>query len=228
MLNRDLFVSKDLPNPLAKEELIKLFKEYKEGNIEAKNKIVNHNIRLVIDLVSKQFNGYVYDQQELVSIGIIGLMNAVDYFDVDKNVAFSTYATKAIIMQILKELKKDKKRIQTISIEEKVCYNEDKEDFKLKDLLFDKNTDMVINYEKKELLNYIYNYIQKLDVKKRKILESYYFKNISQQKIAEKYNISDAYVSLIIRTELAKMKKILIAKKYVEINDKNTKKLIKS
>ncbi|MBQ3021385.1 MAG: sigma-70 family RNA polymerase sigma factor [Bacilli bacterium] len=216
MLNRDLFVSKDLPMPLNQEEIIKLIKEYRNGNIDAREKIINHNIRLVIKLVEKHFNCYYYDQQELISTGIIGLINAVDFFDVDKNIAFSTYASKAIIREIVKEIERNNKRIDAKSIEDSV--SSDFDEIKIKDTLIDKKANLLEKIETDEMLKDIYNYICKLPIKKKEIMELYFFNEnmYTQRDIADMYGLSNSYVSLIIITELKKIRNHLKAKRFIE------------
>jgi len=96
----------NLPDSLSINELNDLFKKMSLGNIEAREKIINHNIKLVIFITMKKFNKINYDKKELVSIGIIGLINAVDTFDMTKNFKFSTYASTCIFNEIHKHLDK--------------------------------------------------------------------------------------------------------------------------
>lgn len=84
MYYNDLFVDRNLPNPLNQKEVYTLFKKMMEGDLCARDKIIKHNIKLVIDIVVNKFSTSPYDLKELVSIGIIGLIKSVDTFDISR------------------------------------------------------------------------------------------------------------------------------------------------
>jgi len=95
-----------LPEPLEKEELYNCFNKMSHGDTLAREEIIRHNIRFVIDRVKKLFNNTPYELNELVSIGIIGLIKSVDTFDIKKGAQFTTYASKCICNEILTFMKK--------------------------------------------------------------------------------------------------------------------------
>lgn len=95
-----------VPEALPKEELEKLFEEAKNGSQEAKNKLVTHNIHLVLYIVTKKFFNVDYDKKDLVSIGNIGLIKAVNTYDPSKEIKFSVYASRCVENEILMFLRK--------------------------------------------------------------------------------------------------------------------------
>jgi len=97
------FINVDLPLPLSMEELYCYFEKMKLGDQNARDVIICHNIRLVIDEVAKKFSNTSYDLKELVSVGLIGLIKSVDTFDISKGFYFSTYAVRCIDNEILIE-----------------------------------------------------------------------------------------------------------------------------
>lgn len=104
----DIFIVSKAPKPLPKSELYDYLKKYSLGDVEAREKIIKHNIRLVINQVKKNFPNTPYERKELVSIGLIGLIKGVDTFDIEKKFAFSSYAIRCIDNEILMFLRKEK------------------------------------------------------------------------------------------------------------------------
>lgn len=121
----ELFIdTKQLPKKSSKEEVLILFKKMKQGDMAAKEKLINHNIRLVLACVYSNFMGFDYDKKELVSIGCIGLIKAVDTYDISKGNEFSSYAWKCITNEIRAFLNKLKPDANVVSIDS-VVYDED-------------------------------------------------------------------------------------------------------
>lgn len=88
MIENNLFIEADLPPVLNKKQINEYFKKYKEGDLEARNIIIIHNIKLVLNRVSLKYWNTLYDEKDLVSIGLIGLVKSVDTFDITKNFEF--------------------------------------------------------------------------------------------------------------------------------------------
>lgn len=101
-----------LPEPLSKEEELKYLKEFENGSMEAKNKLIEHNLRLVVYL-SKKYENTKIDLEDLVSIGTIGLIKGINTYKIDKNIKLATYASRCIDNEILMYLRKNKKETQT-------------------------------------------------------------------------------------------------------------------
>ena len=108
-MNTDELFSGDLPNKLSKEEIHELLRKMHEGSLKARDELIVHNIKLVLHEVLVKFNGFDYDKKDLISSGNIGLIRAVDTYDMSKGVEFSTYAVRCIDNEILMHLRKIKK-----------------------------------------------------------------------------------------------------------------------
>ena len=96
MLN-NFYISENIPNPLTNEELLDNFIKLSEGDMNAREKLITHNMRIVIEVVNKNFDITPYDKEELISVGLIGLIKSVDAFDINRQVPFYSYAKKCII-----------------------------------------------------------------------------------------------------------------------------------
>lgn len=217
----NIFIESKLPNPLDEEETNKLFDLIKKGDLNARNKIVIHNIRLVLSRIINRFAIFNIDKEDLVSIGNIGLIKAVDTFDNTKKVKFNTYATTCIDNEIIMYLRKEKNKNLISSIDDEYC--KDKK-IKIKDTLED-NIDIEKDYLDKEIYAFINEFIEKLSPRDKEIIIKrfgfYGNKTHTQRELAEEFNITKAYVSLIIINNLNKIKKSLLYKGFIEQN--NTK-----
>lgn len=124
------------PPPLPKEEEAAILRRVQEGDEEAKNKLIEHNLRLVAHVVKKYSNSY--EQDDLISIGSIGLMKAVSTFDVGKGVSFATFAARCIENEILMLFRSNKKYKNEVSLSEPVGTDKDGNELTLYDLLSEK------------------------------------------------------------------------------------------
>lgn len=100
--------SDKLPPPLTKEEELSYIIKCQNGEIEAKNKLIEHNLRLVVFL-AKKYENTGYELEDLVSIGSIGLIKGIETYKIDKNIKLATYASRCIANEILMFLRKNKK-----------------------------------------------------------------------------------------------------------------------
>ena len=134
MIDNQLFIDGyELPKPLEKKEVYDLLEKIKQGDNNAIKKLAEHNIRLVISEVIGRFNNVEYDKKDLVSIGNIGLMNAIKTFDVSKKIEFSTYATKCIDNEILIFLRNIKKHEAVDSLDRTIDVNKNGKERKIED-----------------------------------------------------------------------------------------------
>ena len=218
----ELFIGK-LPQPLTKEELNELIIKVSEGSHEARDKLIVHNIRLVLYEVIHRFEKVDYDKRELVSIGIIGLVKAINTYDISKKIKFSTFATKCIDNEILMFLRKLKKEQNVDSIDRIVFYGKDGSELKLEDKLSD-DSDLVEDYERNEIHNIIRRLVKELPYRDREIVMLYFgFYNnriYNQEEIANRLNISRSYVSRLIKENVIKMRKQLEDIGVIELNTK--------
>ena len=121
------------PKPLSTEQEREEFEKMKNGDKKAREKLVSHNLRLVAHIVKKYTNSLEAD--DLLSVGTIGLIKAVDSFDYSKNVQFSTYAARCINNEILMLIRSNKKHKNVVSLSSLTSNNEDDKDLELQDFL---------------------------------------------------------------------------------------------
>ena len=189
-----------LPAPLSKEEEILYVSKSMEGDQEARAKLIEHNLRLVVFLAKKYENTKV-DLEDLVSIGTIGLIKGVNTYKLDKNIKLATYASRCIDNEILMFLRKNKKRKSDISFEDSLSYDSEGNELHLEDILgtdFDIVTKGLEDETNKKLL---YTEINKLNKRDKQIMVLRYglFNNEekTQKEVAELLGISQSYISRI-------------------------------
>ena len=226
MYSSDILNISELPKPLPKEELYSLIKLKNEGSKEAKDKLVEHNIRLVLYVINHRFATVNYDKEELVSIGNIGLIKAIDTFDIDKGAEFTTYVIKVIeneILYFLRKLKKDKK---IYSLDDIISENKNGNQLRLEDIIKD-DKDFVEGYETIEVYKTIRKIVKELPDKEREMVMLYfgfYDKTYTQTEIAEKFSISQVTVCRILNKTLKDIENILKNKEILDSDLKTTKK----
>lgn len=206
------FISKDLPLGLSKEEQEVLLSKISRGDSSARDIFIVSNVRLVLSLVITHFNGTLEEMQEYVSEGIIGLIRAVDTFDISKNCAFATYAIRCINNQILMYLRKNKKNTLQISLSEAICLDKNGEKFLLEEVLCE---DM--NVEDEVVLNEMVECMKEaftlLPLRDRQILFLYFGlgdRRYTQREIGSMFGISRSYVCRILQDSLFDLKKAMM------------------
>lgn len=209
MTNNLMFIEEELPMPLNREEFIKYFQQYTHGDMEARNILINSNIRLVINRVHKKFNGIPYEKKDLVSVGIEGLINAVDTFDVSKNNAFSTYATWCIDNIIRNYIRDNKKYTEVDSFERKIDKQNMDGKLRVEDSLYDNSSNIVLNYEIMETNQEIRELINDLPPRDKEIIMLHFGfyddRCYSQAEIGRMFNTSRANISRIVKKVLKQM-----------------------
>jgi len=217
MQYEELFVVSELPKPLNKEQLIDYFEKYKNnGDVEAREKLIEHNVRLVMKVVHS-FKNPLYSKEELVSLGMIGLIKSVDTFDYTRGINFSTYANKCIVNEILMFLRNENKGQNNISMQHTlIAGSKSKRQINIEDVLEDESSDFVADYEKKELYLSLHKVIDKLPQKEQEIINLFFGlkdgRPLRQREIASILNISQSYVSRIVVKTLEKIKIVILAK----------------
>ena len=190
----------NLPEPLSQDQIIFLYKQYQEGNLEAKKIILNHNIKLIINLVQKNFNRHHYDIEELTAIGLLGITECFDKYDLSRNVNFSTFAVHCARMKIIAYLKKQKLSILCISMSDFINVD---------NLLKDNSVDIEYDYELKEEHLIIRQLVEGLKEKEQLIVKLYFgFENRkhTQKEISEILNVSPQRVQFVLKKALEKLK----------------------
>lgn len=202
-----------LPPPLSKEEEDYLCGLSEKGDLKARNKLIEHNLRLVVFLAKKYENTKV-DLEDLVSIGSIGLIKGVNTFSKDKNIKLATYCSRCIDNEILMHLRKNKKTKADVSFEESLSFDADGNELHLEDILgtepdiVTKPLDMEID---KKILK---EELEKLDERDREIMILRYGLNgveeLTQKDVAEKLKISQSYISRIEKKVIRKLKQVMV------------------
>ena len=195
----------NLPKSLPKKELYALFIKMNNNDYDARNKIIIHNLRLVIKTAIKYINPNI-QLDDLISIGIIGLIKAVDTFNINKGNEFSTYAIKCINNEILQNLRKQNNEINYIFFED--LYNKETDKHMVIDTI-SSNEDLEANFIEKEYINY---FLTKLPMKEQTILKLYfgfYNKNYNQSQIAQILNVTQSHISRIIKQSLIKLRTMI-------------------
>ena len=137
-----------LPPPLSKEEELAYLIKAQQGDTDSRNKLIEHNLRLVVFL-AKKYENTTYDIEDLVSIGSIGLIKGINTYKIDKNIKLATYASRCISNEILMFLRKNKRKRSEVSLEEALNYDSEGNELHLEDIL---GTDAELvpkEYEKK-------------------------------------------------------------------------------
>ena len=217
-----------LPKPLPNDELKKILEECSKGSKEALELLIVHNIRLVVHEISKKFNTFNYDQNDLFQVGAIGLIKAAKTFNISKGINFSTYAVRCIDNEILMFIRKIKSIPTMQSLDTPLYLEGNSKNAKI-DSIIDTEMDFVNDYENKEIYSYIRYFITTLKERDQKIITMYFgFNNneiYSQNEIANILHISRSNVSKIIQINLKKLKESLEQKEFFE--SKNTMKRLK-
>ena len=190
-----------LPDPLTPKQEKEEFEKYFGGDSTARDRLIKHNLRLVAHVVKKYYQGPI-ENDDLMSIGTVGLIKAVQSFSRDKNVRFSTYAAKCIDNEVLMAIRKLKQTENTVYLEDSVdTENKSGGKLTLKDSLQDSfQLEEYCEYQdlKEDILKAVLN---KLDARQRQIIVLRYglFGNAAQtqQQVCEQLGISRSYVSRI-------------------------------
>ena len=212
--NNVLFIGSSdiLPPPLKKDEELDLIIKSKSGDIEARNKLIEHNIRLVVFL-AKKYENTGYDLEDLVSIGSIGLIKGIETYKIDRNIKLATYASRCIANEILMYIRKNKRRRSEISLEDSLSYDAEGNELHLEDIL---GTDENIIFNEfsrsidKDILN---KELTKLNEREKLIMTLRYGLNNSdeytQKEVAEMLGISQSYISRIEKKIIKKLKYVI-------------------
>ena len=193
------------PKPLSSADEKKYFELFNNGDESARSILIEHNLRLVAHIVKKYYSS-TNDQDDLISIGTIGLIKAVNTFSYDKGKKFSTYAARCVENEILMYFRSIKKTQGDVYINEPIDNDNDGNTITLLDLCSDEES-LIDNIDLKMKSEKLYKLIDKyLDDREKQILYLRYGLNgcrpLTQREIAQKLNISRSYVSRIERKAL--------------------------
>lgn len=202
--------SNAFPKPLTAKEENMYIQRLKDGDKEAKNKLVEHNLRLVAHIIKKYYAN-INDQDDLVSIGTVGLIKAVNTYNPDKNIKLSSYASRCIENEILMHFRSVKKRAQDVSLNEAIDSDKDGNPLTLMDIMSCEDN-IIDNLDTKIKSSQVRDFINsELTNRERKIIVLRYGLNntkpLTQREVADILNISRSYVSRIETKALNKLKR---------------------
>ena len=201
--------SRTLPKPLTRKEEKEEFEKYHSGDMSARDRLIKHNLRLVTHVAKKYYNN-PQDNEDIISIGTIGLIKAVQSFTYDKNTRFSTFASKCIENEILMSFRKQKGNENIIYLDDNLDVNNDSSNLSLKDSIQDEfETDVWVESQetRQEIAQLVFNC---LSGRERQVIILRYGlggnASMTQQQVCEILGISRSYVSRIETKALKTLK----------------------
>lgn len=201
-----------LPPPLKKEEEEYYLALSSDGDLFARDKLIEHNLRLVVFLAKKYENTKV-DLEDLVSIGTIGLIKGIKTFSKDKNIKLATYASRCIDNEILMYLRKNKRVRTEVSFDESLSFDPDGNELRLEDILGTEDDVVTKNIEQEQEKKLLIKEINDLNERDRKIMIMRYglfnTKEVTQKDVAEMLGISQSYISRIEKKVIKNLKEVI-------------------
>jgi RNA polymerase sporulation-specific sigma factor len=201
------------PQPLTPEEEHKYLQEYKNGSEDARNILIERNLRLVAHIV-KKYSSYGDDSEDLISIGTIGLIKAISTFDNEKGARLATYAARCIENEILMQIRSTKKIQNEVSLQDPIGIDKEGNEIALIDVIENDNESILDKVELKMQVKKLYNLMKSvLKNREKTVLELRYgLCNSSiktQREIANMLGISRSYVSRIEKKAIKKLSREL-------------------
>ena len=204
------------PDPLSNQEEEECILKMKNGDSEARNKLIEHNLRLVAHIV-KKFEHDVNIQDDLISIGTIGLIKGIDTYSNNKNVKLTTYCARCIQNEILMYYRSNNKYNKNISINDSIGYDKDGNEITIVDILKSDKPDFALDLYQKENVKLLSEYVKVLNKREKEIITYRYGLHnndeLTKKEIAKKLHISRSYVSRIEKRALTKMLREFIRNK---------------
>lgn len=214
MIFKDFFIftaaysNNVFPKPLNKEEEEDCVNKSLMGDKEARNKLIEHNLRLVAHIV-KKYDNRKEDIDDLISIGTIGLIKGVDSFSYKHGTRITTYCARCIENEILMYYRGDKKNNKTISINDSIGFDKEGNEVTFLDVLKTPKPDFALELHKKDNIELLKKYFNVLNEREREIIIKRYGLNnsleVTQKDIAKELGISRSYVSRIEKRALTKI-----------------------
>lgn len=199
-----------LPQALTPEEELVLIEKLANNDEEAKNELIEHNLRLVV-YIAKRFENTGTDLEDLISVGAIGLIKAVQSFDANKNIKLATYASRCIENEILMHIRKKNKQNLEVSLDEPLNFDKDGNELLLSDILESEDESINKEMEKNSEKKILWDAIKKLNAREQKIMELRFGltgnEESTQKEVADMLGISQSYISRIEKKILSRLKK---------------------
>ena len=196
------------PEQLPKDIEDEYIKRMHSGDKEARNKLIEHNLRLVAHIV-KKFEATNHDIDDLIGIGTVGLIKGIDTYSPNKKVKLATYAAKCAENEILMYFRADKKNSKNVSLYEEISYDKEGNKITILDILKTNDTDFIDDIYKEDNIKLLKEYLKILNKREKEIIEERYGLNgkeeSTQKEIAKKLNISRSYVSRLEKRATTKI-----------------------
>ena len=196
------------PDPLSKEEEEEYVKKAQLGDKDARNQLIEHNLRLVAHIV-KKYDHRKEDADDLISIGTIGLIKGVDSYSYKKGTRLTTYCARCIENEILMYFRSDKKNSKNVSINEGIGFDKDGNEITFLDVLKTPKPDFALDLYQQTNIGLLKQYFPVLTKREQEIINKRYGlsgqKETTQKEIAKELGISRSYVSRIEKRALTKL-----------------------
>lgn len=201
---------KSFPKPLSAKEETEILCLCMEGSKEARDILIERNLRLVAHIV-KKYNTADREIDDLISIGTIGLIKAIDTFDPDKGIRLATYASRCIDNELLMMLRSGKRQAKEVYLYEPIGSDKEGHEINLLDIIESSESDIIEDIELQGNVKRLYELVNKvLSKREKQIIEMRYGLNaqeeVTQREIASKIGISRSYVSRIEKKALKKLR----------------------
>lgn len=201
-----------LPPPLDKATELDMIIRCQSGDMDARNVLIEHNLRLVVYL-AKKFDSTGYDLEDLVSIGSLGLIKGIMTYKVDKNIKLATYASRCITNEILMYIRKNKNRKGEVSFEDALNYDSEGNELHLEDIMGTDENVVHDEIENKLNRNKLMECLDELPDRDKEIMTMRYGLNnteeYTQKEVADLLGISQSYISRIEKKVIKKLKSVM-------------------
>ena len=221
LINHFIFFTGSYSNNVFPEQLPKkieeeYIKKAKNGDKEARNKLIEHNLRLVAHIV-KKFEAIGHDIDDLIGIGTVGLIKGIDTYSENKKVKLATYAAKCAENEILMHFRAEKKNSKNISLYEEISYDKEGNKITILDILKTNDVDYIEDIHTNDNIKLLKIYMNVLTKREKEIIESRYGLNNkeeeTQKDIAKRLKISRSYVSRLEKRAITKILREFIKNK---------------
>lgn len=201
--------SGNFPEPLSGKEERECLEKMKNGDKAARGKLIEHNLRLVAHIVKKY--SQAADIDDLISIGTVGLIKAVDSFNSDKNTRLATYASRCVENEVLMHLRHEKKFASQLSLSEPIGYDREGNEISLMDILVGDGEDICDKVDKSEKIKKLFEKVRQIKDKREKAIIYLRYglhggDPLTQKEVAKKLGISRSYVSRIEKKAIMRLR----------------------
>lgn len=202
-----------LPPPLSAEEENYLMRHFDDTSMDVRSLLIEHNLRLVV-YIAKKFENTNVNVEDLISIGTIGLIKAINTFAPNKNIKLATYASRCIENEILMYLRKSTKQKTEVSIDEPLKADWDGNELLLSDVLSSEDDIVSRDIEEESELEMLYEALNKLPPRERKIMDLRFGftggEEMTQKEVADMLGISQSYISRLEKRIIGRLRKELV------------------